>query len=1350
MLITKEELRNLERFAQAETAMYSVPLQESMTFAFEESSRGNARPSRKTRRNPSIDADLGKALSEIQQLTGLTPSDMGGAPEMEVIRDFVCDAHTTFDEYYDVQMRDEVESDYPDFDISRYAPLVRELIVRATLFGKAFRVRRAPSKELSFEPSKRLKGYFGQNRERGGGIGENQTALKNLFAYGHFAHKRVDTLSALFLVLQDPSVKRAIESNKAYECGVYFILLQLMSSEQGFLDVDRFDGRPLWNTILISADYFQNFESLDEVAAFFEDSTKEKERASVNTTLRVIHLYARGEAYLKWKVAAGFSTFKRLSPMLKPLLRELTYADSAYISNLNHEFDHFRCAYLLQHLALARMPAKQLKGYSKKIATALNDAMLYGDMHEINVVQVAVDNALMIEIEGFVNERMLQSNSVMIMLITKLINTVSGGAGEYISHATALYQKANGRFDFDTELIAGLCDADAVFVEEAVRVSDSFALQVSMAAALLSALPQSEYEKITNLDKRSFEYIQDTLIAYLANQVSLKSESIINLYLDMEGEPEDYFEWSIALLKSYIEADGHLGEIDFYPVDEWRSFLKKDKELEQDGFIDQSMAWLQTFVEGKENALTDRDFTASLMLGYSEFMVGPDDEFKTLDIVFSKEGLVSQIAGAALYRQIYGFEVKPKLHRLEGNLVLAELSAFHPLWWIIGSKSVADCCMVPRNAGFSSSRSGFWGERDKSFILYAEDTQTILGSIQCIGVREWRSANPWMLAFDGYEARSSSARGSNAQKRTLKKYTKAVVTREMPAVKQWLAENVPVMFFFEGGYSNPIDFSLEMDVGQGLSLLPPEYALEISDSSQAYRDFVTDDVPKIVSRATALTLNLKPAGEVPSESVTSNLEGYNFAGMFAQGFDFTDMTFKNVNLAGADLRDAVFEGVTFSFGVDLEGALLSGAEFNNSSVESRSPFTLKLEDVTVDEETLRNFVDNGVVTLQDLTFDNGLSLSDTDFSGEDLSGQIFNKNVFAHCDFQDAKFTQAKLDNVNFRECSFTDTDFSKSQLTGCEFDAGEPSTEGMLFAGAELYNCDFNHELEDVSFAGAEINECYFTSLQNVSFVGITSTPPDRLTPKAIEVGISSSVSNVSFEGANAGRIKFRSSTVHDVTFRDARISASVDFLNCKLVGLIFDGASIAHGIEIKIASGEHVRDISFIKMATPLDLSFSIYYGTIEMYSARFDNTELSDACSFDNVSFLDCSFDGTIFNRGVSVIDSEFVNCSFDGAVFSPGFTFTKLESGGRGLYGSDFEGAVLQGVDFDELSVEDCSFSGANLQGADLSRVEDFSKVSDMTGAIFDENTKIPNGLTVDELEELGIVFVNSRGQLRLLN
>lgn len=1089
MLISKEELENLERYEESRERLSSRSLRTVLEGAFAD---------REPRQNPE---DGG-----IPESVRLKPEELlNAALQLDYIVDGV-DVKGRND-FLAIFQKEELwkaggavwgalwENIYNTLTNAYPASLVENVVPR---FRKGF---------LDFAAAAQV--YAAKQDERFvGGIPLQFTE----------APKRLQVLGYLFRELQKHESLRVLLENKVYASGFLYLLGRLctvpLGEKNGLpLGYDAYDDH-LNVLLLVTADFWAGFSSFEDVADYILDPRKEKQRVTTDLVLTIVYMNFSYHAFIEWRVATGYGGFKRLLPIVGQLYLE---ADGD-MSPLSDRYAHQSAGYTLLMLALLKMPAKQLKGYSKKLKRLVEEHFESKSDEYSGAPRLIIHRAFSFELGVLAlkacpqkrpNDYPLFSKYAADRYLAELANTFSGSAGEYVSFASELRQKNGKPFTFDPELLALLDMESADELSECISNGGaSLEFEVALAAAILASYPASRYDEIPNLSGRTFDFLQSKILEFHRNKPSLLGPSLIELYLKPNESVSElsYLEWCSNLMEAYAASDGG----------EWEGFgddAEEDAEILAKNADQEGIAELALFLEGDEPELISRDFDFTVALrgdGLASFF-----DLSEMGMTNMSTGLDCQFLLADIYRRAHSKvggnvdkSLHPKWHEIDGEdgLYFVELPRFHPIWWIIGSTSIANCCMTPNNVGKTSCRSGFWGNRDRSFILVHEPTSTIIGSLQAIGGKLGQNTKGWELVFDGMEFRNSQSSDTKAQADVLRVVKENFEDNEN--IKAWLRWMLPYLPTGGGGYSRYIDY-MENDsdviVPSGETLDIPQGFVEISDVSSAYRDFATSGVP---------CKSVNPVSFAGRDFTGVRLEGAELENLDLSYCNFSKSVLDDVVFRDCNLSNAVFERASLEY-VYFTGADLAGANFDKASIDgpvyfagARSLDQASFIDVVNLDSPLAEFPEDFQPPALDPTLAFGSAtgviedrafqrisyteeeflakVKDTVFQGADFTGTRFFGSVsFRNCVFERVDFSQCKFESFSFYECRFEECYFHSAELSyvafkGCRLDLCEFDEAKMrkvdFREGTTLHNCAFDDaHLWDVSFDDTSVSDSRF-----------------------------------------------------------------------------------------------------------------------------------------------------------------------------------------------------------------------------------------------------------------------------------
>jgi len=280
---------------------------------------------------------------------------------------------------------------------------------------------------------------------------------------------------------------------------------------------------------------------------------------------------------------------------------------------------------------------------------------------------------------------------------------------------------------------------------------------------------------------------------------------------------------------------------------------------------------------------------------------------------------------------------------------------------------------------------------------------------------------------------------------------------------------------------------------------------------------------------------------------TTSVDAFSGRGAVMRRANFTGATLAGARFARADLRDAIFAGLTaFTFQqVDLRSANLAGAKFAGSNLSRVNlgqalPFSA------------------GVPEFKGAVLTDGTR-------GVDLTGQIF-PNLFTG--FKGLDLTGAILTRVELSEADLERTTLNRAQMVGANLSFS--SLKNANLRGATL-GAEPGHEKDAAKLRGALLTGADFSDadLRSVNLTGAHLYRAERETllvrvkldsaklNDAICTGthFSGSLNNATFHGADLVNSVFNGATLTNTSFDDAYLQGA-DFS----AAISATGASLAN----------------------------------------------------------------------------------------------------------------------------------------------------------------------------------------------
>ena len=279
---------------------------------------------------------------------------------------------------------------------------------------------------------------------------------------------------------------------------------------------------------------------------------------------------------------------------------------------------------------------------------------------------------------------------------------------------------------------------------------------------------------------------------------------------------------------------------------------------------------------------------------------------------------------------------------------------------------------------------------------------------------------------------------------------------------------------------------------------------------------------------------------------------------------------------------------------------------------------------------------------------------DTEISGDDMAGVIFQDCAFERVRLVGSSFWQAMFVNSRFDDCEFIDCRLFRTQWIDC-------SGSTLRLVGGEFAEAAFSRcRLEDLVVATAGDRVVFGScEIDHVAFRG----------GGLVQRGLT--VSDCAFHSGCAERADWRSAT-----------GVAVDFGAWSLDGAKFDACM-------------------FVEAKAPRGDFSNVRFNSCNFYKSDFRQARIGHA-------------PGSIFAESICT-GCDFAEAELTGALFAGtllrGARFTGARLGGAMFPDADLEGADLNGAHCRESVWSGANLTDADFQGADASR-------STFRGSIFD--------------------------------
>ena len=308
---------------------------------------------------------------------------------------------------------------------------------------------------------------------------------------------------------------------------------------------------------------------------------------------------------------------------------------------------------------------------------------------------------------------------------------------------------------------------------------------------------------------------------------------------------------------------------------------------------------------------------------------------------------------------------------------------------------------------------------------------------------------------------------------------------------------------------------------------------------------------------------------------------------------------------------------------------------------------------------------------------------DTEITGDDMAGVIFQDCAFERVRMVGSSFWQAMFVNSRFDECEFTDCRLFRTQWIGCS--GTTLRLVGGEFGEAVFSECRFEDIVveasgEKVVFGSCAIDRLAFRgdgsaqrglTVSDCAFLSVAAEHADwqSATGVAVDFGV------WSLDGATFDRCMFIEAKAPRHDFSNVR------FTSCNLYKSDFRKARIKHAPGSIFAECD-CNGCDFAEA----DLTGALFARTVAR-GARFARTRLR------NAMFPDADLQGADFD-GADARESVWSGANLTDAIFQHANAFRST------FRGSVFEGAQVADACFVEADLHgvEASLTGADLRGA----------------------------------------------------
>lgn len=410
---------------------------------------------------------------------------------------------------------------------------------------------------------------------------------------------------------------------------------------------------------------------------------------------------------------------------------------------------------------------------------------------------------------------------------------------------------------------------------------------------------------------------------------------------------------------------------------------------------------------------------------------------------------------------------------------------------------------------------------------------------------------------------------------------------------------------------------------------------------------------------------------------------------------------------------------------------ITKSNLKNLNAESLKATTLNIESSLLDDANFKKldvntlFIKNSSLKNSDFREAYNLSnqvLTNTDFSGANLSKLTFHGTNLKRSDFNNANLKESNFDQTTqFENNSFKEANFYGTNLNGVKFNMADfQGAIDFSYPNENLFvtcnQCNFeNTELKatfksssitNSSFDKANIsNGLFHGELENVTFRGTTFKGVTTFGGEGRSNFKKLNLNEASFEGTTV----FQNFEGENIVINNAYLKGAsfnnLDINNLTLVGSILANASFYNS---------NFSETSFVNSDLKNSSLSNISLKRGEIKRTDFLNSNLNDV-TFEDIEILKILNFGTIIGplgpaSGLSFIRTDFLEENLDGLYLSLS-SFSESSLARSSLVGSQlkqvtFDRGSFRGVDLRDSSISQTSFKwvefpAANFDGATLS-------------------------------------------------
>ena len=331
----------------------------------------------------------------------------------------------------------------------------------------------------------------------------------------------------------------------------------------------------------------------------------------------------------------------------------------------------------------------------------------------------------------------------------------------------------------------------------------------------------------------------------------------------------------------------------------------------------------------------------------------------------------------------------------------------------------------------------------------------------------------------------------------------------------------------------------------------------------------------------------------------NNINNYDCTGCNLQGSVFSQKNLSYAKLANANLTNTLFNGAN----TKVTGAILTGANFTNSSIKNANFNNVNLEDAkfknsnlyeakfinanfencefietTINNLELQDAQLNNIVMINCTILKNNFKSANNSISNSIFDESTFNKCTFNNltlnnCDFLESTFNNlCEIMETNLNNVRFSKSIFIKSLIKDCNIDTSDFSYfNGYIsdYKDVHFTGCNFtNSDCRLSIFYSCKFTNCNLSNSnwRDVFFITGTQKLFNDCNLTNIDLQSAKGLNGMDFEGVNLQGAQLKGIDLRGTNFRNANLrGATFEFSDVE--GANFEGANLEGAVLVGVA---------------------------------------------------------------------------------------------------------------------------------------------------------------------------------------